>query len=217
MNFPNVPDLPGVPPIPRLPGAVYNTITLGSEAISGVLWGAAQNNAVWGVYDSNSNLVIQPDSILNLANENEWSVCDFPVQDGSFASYNIVIHPFEVSLRMTKGGTTAERAAFLAQIAAIAGTTNLYTIISPEWSYQNCVLRSYSNVRRGPAGAYFLAEVDVHFRQVIQVSEVYTNTVTNTTNATDPTAQPIVNLGSVNPQPISAQQINQSMQAISFE
>ena len=46
MNFPNVPDLPGVPPIPRLPGAVYNTIRLGSEAISGVLWGAAQNNAV---------------------------------------------------------------------------------------------------------------------------------------------------------------------------
>lgn len=212
--FPNVPNAPGVPQVPRLPGAAISTvIQLLSPANQGTLFQSSQSPSVWGVFDQSGNAVLQPESILGFDNSNEWSVSAFPIQGGQIATYNKVLQPFEVSMRMRVTGTVSERNAFLIALAAIAGDTNLYNVITPEWTYSNVNITRYANPRPSADHAYTL-DVDVFFIQVVPVAAQYSTTQTNSTNispyialpnAQDPTAQPNVNQGTVNPQPVPAQ------------
>jgi hypothetical protein len=202
LPFPNVPNLPGVPQIPRQPGVVIPAIIAFTGApLSNILQSATEQVEAWGVFDSNGNQVVAPDSVVDFGNSNSWDVANFPVQAGSFAAYNKVVVPFEAMVRMTKGGSVSDRATFLQQIAAIAGDTNLYTIMTPEQAYPDVNVTRYENQRRGAAGAYFL-DVDVYFIQIIQVAAQYTST---TLNAADPTAQPATNQGTVQAQPVTPQ------------
>ena len=208
LPYPNVPQLPGVPQVPRQPGVTQSTgPSLGTPAAQGALWQSSQTAPTWGIFDSSGNQVVTPDSVYDFSYHKEYDIPNFPVQSGGpttptgFANYNKVELPFELSVRMTKGGTQSDRATFIQQVESIAGTIELYTILTPEKSYQNCNVTRVELTRRGASGAYFLAEMDVYFEQIIQTTATYTNTtLPNTANAADPTAQPTTALGTVNPQ-----------------
>lgn len=199
--FPHIPSLPGVPQLVRSAlGLPPNNIQLAQGALQKQLAAAQQNVFPWGVYSADSgDQVIVPDSILNLDNRNEWKLSDYPQQANAFAAYNKVIVPFEISLRFSKGANLAERAAFLKSIDDIAGDTNLYDIVTPEKTYLNVNITRYEVTRRGAEGAYFLCEVDVFFRQIIEVEAQYSTSAANTSNAQNPTAQNTVNQGTLQP------------------
>jgi hypothetical protein len=201
--FPNVPALPGVPQLVRsllFPPSPLPSI--GSQASSG-LWASSGELPTWGVFDSSGTQVIDPDNIFSLSNRNEWRLLDYPVQDGAFASFNKVIVPFEVSVRMTKGGSQSDRSAFLDQIEAIAGDLNLYDILTPEVTYTDVNITRYELTRRSAEGAFFL-EVDLFFRQILQVAAQYSTSAANTQNAQNPAAVPPDNTGLVQSQPAPA-------------
>jgi hypothetical protein len=198
--FPNVPNLPGVPQLARSSLAPPSASpTLGTPATNNTLWQAAQTAPKWGVFDSSGTQVIVPDSHIDFDNRNEWRVSTYPIQSGGFASYNKVIVPAEYTLRMTKGGTLASRTAFLAQVAAVASSLNLYTILTPEQSYLNCNVTRYEVTRKGVEGAYFLAEVDIFFTTINAITAQYSTANAQTANASVPTAIPQVNQGLVQP------------------
>lgn len=220
LPFPNVPNAPGVPPVPRLPGGASPALVLQlvTAGLNGTLWQASQAPAVWGVfkftevddvndpnYPGSFDQVIFPDTILDFSNSNDWNTSNFPIEDSKLATYNKVPLPFEISLRFRKTGTASDRKAFLGQIAAIAGDTELYSVITPEWTYTDVNVNRFGNVRHGSEAAYALSEVDVFFQNVPTVSAQYSSTQTNTSNAQDATAQPQTNQGSVNPQATDAQ------------
>lgn len=218
LPFPNVPNVPGVPPVPRLPGNVPALVNLVTPGLSGTLWQASQAPAVWGVfkftevddindpnYPGTFDQVIFPDTIIDFSDSNDWNTSNFPIQGGKFSTYNKVKLPPENSLRFRKTGTASDRKAFLGQIEAIAGDTELYTIVTPEWTYTDLNITRFGNVRHGSEAAYALVEVDVFFVNVPAVSAQYSSTQTNVTNAQDPATQPVTNQGAVNPQPTDAQ------------
>jgi hypothetical protein len=217
--FPNVPKLPGVPQLSRSPN-----FPTGSPQILGIGVAAARLftaffvRPVWGVFKEVPTTpevtedadgvqtvtvsppkklvpVVVPDSIREFSYRNEWNVSDYPVQDGSFASYNKVNNPFEIQLRMTKGGSLSDRQDFLAQIDAISGTLDLYQIITPEKTYHNCNVIRYEVGRRGVGGAFFLSEVDIFFREIRIVQAQYTETASDTQFAKDVSARGITNIG----------------------
>ena len=211
LPFPNVPNLPGVPAIPRSPQAAVSTVlTLATSQITGALAQSSQVASLWGIFDSDGNQVVSPDSFVDFDNRNEWEVSSFPQQQGAFSSYNKVQVPFEIAIRMTKGGSVDDRTQFLQDIASIAGDTNLYTIWTPEQTYDNVNITRYENTRRGAGGAFFL-DVDVYFIQIVEVSAQYQSSSASpqnqngTTNAQDPSAQPAVNQGNVQGQTPDAQ------------
>lgn len=203
--FPNVQQLPGVPQLNRAIGQIPGPVLALGTTILRNLWPSNPAQPTWGILDQNNNRVITPDSILNFDNRNEWRLSDYPVQNGGFAPYNKVFIPFEVSVRLCKGGSLADRTEFLKQIAAIAGDTNFYNILTPEKTYLNVNITRYEVTRRGKEGAYFLSEVDVYFRQVNQQSAQYSATAANTTNAQNPAATPSVNQGNVQPTAVTQQ------------
>lgn len=209
--FPNVPPLPGVPQIARsvnFPTTVGPVI--GQAAALASLWSAITRKSVWGIFRNQNAIdqgglfipgqttlvpVVVADSVRDFGYSNEWNVSDFPIQDGGFASYNKVNNPFEIQLRLSKGGSQTERADFLQQIEDIAPSLELYEIITPEKTYSNCNVIRVEVSRRGEKGAYFLSEVDVFFREVRFVTPQYSDTAANTQDAQQPSALPVQNNG----------------------
>lgn len=197
--YPQVPRLPGVPQLVRS-GLNFppNNVSLGPQ-VQSTLGGSIQAGPTWQILDASFNPVIVPDSFLNFDARKEWKLSDYSVQAGSFSSYNKVIVPFETSVRFSKGGNLSARASFLQSIDDISGDTNLYTIVTPEKTYPSVNVTRNEVTRRGAEGAFFLCEVDVYFRQILETAAQYSSTAANTSNAQDPAALPPVNQGTVQP------------------
>lgn len=195
----------------------------GSEIISSLLWTAAQSPPAWGVFDQNNNQVIFPDSVLEFAYRRRYHVSDFPVQAGSFASYNKVIQPFEIQLRLSKSGTSADRAVFLNSLEQLCASIALYTVVTLDGTYGNCNPDRFEVTRKGANGAFWLTEVDLYFIQIIQVAAQYTNTAIGNNefypgislyNSQSAAAQPVANQGNVLPQAPSSAYAGASQSAM---
>lgn len=210
--FPNVPFLLGVPQLVRaLLFQPANTVTLGAQAQHN-LWASAQVVPSWGVFDANGNKVINPDNVFAFSDRAEWRESDYPVQRGTFASFNKVAVPFEDMVRMTKGGSLSDRQQFLKSIDDIAGDTNLYSVRTPEKTYLNMNILRRELLRRSSEGAYFL-EVDIFFRNIIEQTPQYSSTAADTANAQNPSALPVVNQGNVQAVPLTSAQSSTGAQA----
>ena len=210
LPFPNVPNLPGVPQVPRLPGAVVSTgLTIGSGIITALLGAAAQKQNLWGIYVVGEQTpTIQPDSTLEFSYRQQFDVSDFPVVSGAFASYNKVQRPFEIQLRLSKGGTQHDRSLFLSTIDTMLAAITLYDIHTPEKIYSTCNLDRAEVTRTSAKDAFFLTQVDLYFIQIMQTAPQYTNTETfypgiSTYNAQSSAAVPTTNQGTVQPQTTS--------------
>lgn len=200
--FPNVPLVPGVPAVPRsILFPATGAPNLASQAPLDALFQAATARPKWGVFDSSNKQVIAPDSVVDFGKRTEYRVANFPVQKGQFASYNKVTVPFEIPIRMTKGGSTLDRTVFLQQVETVAASLALYTIVTPEQSYTNCNVTRVEITRRGAAGAYFI-DAEIFFVQIQSVTPQYSTTTaaSSTANAQNPSAVPPQNQGIVQAQ-----------------
>lgn len=195
LTFPNVPQLPGVPQLARAALFVNIALPLLNQRAAVPVFHSSQGAPVWGILSATGNVVLQPDSFLAFAKRNEYNVSDYPLQQGAFSSFNKVFRPFEIPLRMSKGGTLTDREQFINQLDDIAGDTNLYNILTPEKTYIGVNITRSEIARRGSSGAYFFAEVDVFFREIRQVQAQYSSTAMSTANAKDPDALPTVSQG----------------------
>lgn len=216
LPFPNVPNLPGVPQLARLPNSPPLIVQL--AAAGAQIFRAFFTRPVWGIFkqvaetpnvteDDNGvqtvtvtpttklTPVVLPDSILEFGYKNEWNTPDYPTQDGGFTNYNKVNNPFEITLRMTKGGSVSDRTDFINQLDSIAGSLDLYQVITPEKTYKNCNIIRVEVSRRGTKGAFWLSEVDVVLKEIRIVQAQYTTTSAATANAKDASAAPTDNQG----------------------
>ena len=141
-------------------------------------------------------------SIIDFDFRKEFRVSDFPIQSGSFASYNKVSRAFEIAVRMTKGGSQDDRTQFLTDIETVVKSLGLYSAVTPEKTYLNANFTRSELSRKSVAGAFFLV-VDLFLIEIRQVSAQYSTTSSNTQNAQQPSAQPAVNQGKVQPQVVT--------------
>jgi hypothetical protein len=198
--YPNVPNVPGVPQVLRQfpsapPAALVAPLGLASiirRAVNPPVWGIfrpeerrqdaelveVEGETIimgQGTLRTAAERVVTPDSILTFNYKKEWQVTTSPTQQGGFADYNRVAVPFEVQLRLSKGGTEAQRREFLESIEDL-NSTELYEIRTPEKTYFRCNLTRFEVARRGERGAFFLTEVDVFFREIRSVTPQYSRT-----------------------------------------
>lgn len=186
----------GVPPLLNQVASVANTATL--LIADAALIYQIFKRPVWGLY-YNGQPIIVPDSIVALELRNDSLISDYPQEQGAFQSYNKVLTPFTIRLRMTKGGTVAERSQFLADVAAILNDLNLYQVVTPEVSYSsvNIVHFEYARTSRNGLG---LLVIELWLRQVrVTATAAFSNT-----KAPDGAAQS--SIGTVQPQAATSAQ-----------
>jgi len=126
----------------------------------------------WGVYTLAGTEVFDVDSVVDLKITNKATVSDFPVEQGSFASYNKVNVPNAVKVRLAVGGQ-ARIAAFQAALANELGAPNLYNVATPTTVYLNVTLESYDYAQSSESGLNLLV-VDLAMKEVREVSPAYT-------------------------------------------
>jgi hypothetical protein len=123
-----------------------------------------------------------------------FNISDYPVEQGSFQSYNKVQRPYQVSVAVTAGGTEENRALLLSQVQAIIDTTNLYTVVMPEGGIVGLNPVGFTFSRRSDRGLGLLT-IEIFFQQVRPAGDP-TFSTTNTA-ATTPNAAPTT--GTVTP------------------
>ncbi len=197
-KFPRIPQLPGVPQLLR--AAVPANIALpvlGTGAALTQLGLALFATPRWGIFDLQGNQLVFPDSVIDFGFRNAYSLPTFPVQDGSFANYNKVSTPVDIVVRMSIGGSEAQRTEFIETLDRLAATTDLYRVLTPEKVYDGYNIERVEVIRRGTQGAFYIEGADVYLKEIRQITPRYENTDNSTVAAKVPEAVPAVNNGRV--------------------
>lgn len=216
--FPNVPHAPGVPPVLRQIGAVQNTVILVASDAVKILRLLAPSQ--WGLVTASGAPLYQGANFLGLEARKDWRIPDYPVEKGSFESYNKVETPFEGKITLAVGDDSlvpglpnlpsvpglgfdgllgsalSRRTAFLIAIEMACRSLELYTLLMPEGSYPNLNLVHYDYRRIAQQGVTLLA-VDIF------VQEVRTTAKATFSNVKSPEAASPVNGGQVQPSTVS--------------
>jgi hypothetical protein len=136
-------------------------------------------NAQWGIFQGGAPVVVA-DSVADMSYRQEWVVSDYPVEQGAFQSFDKVALPFDVRFRYN-AGSAAQRQALLGSIAAIAGTTNLYDVVTPDAVYNNVTITHYDYHRTAQRGLGLLS---------VEVWALWVNEQAALANAAGNTATP---------------------------
>lgn len=183
------------------------TIALaGLGTLSTLLLNSLQSQTQWGIYDSSGNQFGSPSSggnslfasiaqsapVLSTNSfefKRETRVSDFPVEDGGFASYNKVVLPGEPTVRYCFQGAVADRTTFLTQLDAACQSTMFYSVKTPEITYHNYNIMDYNIIRRADSGANLLM-VEIHLREIRQVSVSYSTVQSPINQPQNPASTP---------------------------
>lgn len=188
-SFPVVPFVPGVPPLPVNPfGSPLAALTLLTSDLISFAFGLS--GAQWGIYLTGIPVVVA-DSVVDITYKQDWSISDYPVEQGAFESYDKVQIPFEIRIRFSAGGSEVDRQNLLSSIAAVAGDLNLYTVVTPEQTYPSVNITHYDYKRTAINGVGLLV-VDVWLKQIrVSVASPFTNTqsASSTAQTNDGTVQ----------------------------
>lgn len=150
--FPNVPQVPGVPAVLRdltIP-SVSELANLGLGALTALVFGVPR----WGLYDQDGQPVVQFDTFLGIRFRDGSRISSFPVEQGTFSSFNKVDTPYDAALRFAHSGDMASRAALLDKLKELKSSVALFSVVTPEKSYPfaNVVAYAYErSPRTGPS------------------------------------------------------------------
>lgn len=161
--MPNVPRVPGVPMLRSYSAA---SIILIAGDLLRALTGLATTR--WGIF-RNGVPVLVADNVVSFEFKQEFSLSDYPVEQGGFQSYNKVQIPSEIRVRVSAGGSDANRQAFLASIADVINTTDLYDVVTPETVYIGYNF-SHRDFRREAREGLGLITVDLWLTEIRQTA-----------------------------------------------
>ncbi len=196
--YPNVPNVPGVPVLLRsltvpTPGALLN---FGAAGLAQSLFGSK----IWGVFSADGSAALEPDSFVSIEYDNDNVVSNYPMEAGSFASYDKSANPYLCTIMMTIGADKATRTSFLAKVDKLCAGLDLLTLVTPEASYANANLQGYGYKRTSSSGLS-LIQVTLRFVQIRLTAQ----STSRNSNATDPSGRDAEDLGQLQIEPTDDQ------------
>ena len=162
----NVGAEPGTDGVPNLQDGADVTVTGATEVLTQSSIAGLQLlfGEQWGVFLAGAPVILF-DTFVSIDYRQSWNISDYPVERGAFESYNKVFTPFEARVSFASGGSEYNRAALLASVAAIAGTLQLYDVVTPEAVYLSVNVKHYDYHRTSSNGVG-LIKVDLHLEEV---------------------------------------------------
>ena len=139
---------------------------LAADLISASLFSSA---SAWGIYQAGAP-VVTFDTVLSFEFRQGWTISDYPVENGAFASYDKVALPYDARVKFASGGSLANRQALLESIQQIAGDLNLYDVVTPEAIYQNANIQ-HQDYRRTAQQSAGLLQIEVWLLEIRQTGD----------------------------------------------
>lgn len=182
----------GVPNL--LNGIVKRTgITLLGNIVSD-LWDFLFPGAIWGIFKVGStDRAIELSSVVEVDIAGDSRVSDYPIQTGSFVSYNKVANPNIITLRVTKDGSETSRLELLQWLETNKNETTLFDVLTPEFRYSKMTLVGYRMARSARSGAAMIT-VDTLWQEIREKTALY-----SATRIEDAEDQPTTPTARVNP------------------
>lgn len=175
--------IPGVPNLLKNAPSAIGITLLGN--LAGKLWNYLFPGPTWGVFNVGTNdVAIEVSNVAEFSITSESRVSDYPIQTGSFTSYNKVKMPDIVPIRLTKDGGENDRLQLLYWLNQNVSATSLFDLLSPEWRYPSMTLVGYRIDRTSRSGAAMIV-ADCLFQQIRQNPAVYSSST-----IADPQDQP---------------------------
>jgi hypothetical protein len=215
INFPNIPQYPGVPQLmrPVSTAIAENTpLSIGLGTVENLLISALQQTPKWGIFDqfgnqlginSNSSGILSaiggtllsqltgsiPAQLSTFSVEfsRETRVASFPLEQGSFASYDKAQMPANPVVTLMLQGSVNDRTTLLEALDSACISTDLYNVVTPEIIYTGYSVERYSYARKADRGVTLLV-VEVSLKEIRQVTASYTTAPSPIANPQNPAA-----------------------------
>jgi len=155
-----------------------------ADGVESVTSTAFRGEPEWGIFLS-SRSVVEADNVIGFDYRKDWTISDYPVEEGAFQSYDKVELPFDARVRFSCGGSLETRTAFLKSIQDIAGDLELYDVVTPTKTYQSCNI-THVDYRQTAQNGVGLMVVEVYLQEIRATA---TATFSQTAG-TDPNAAP---------------------------
>lgn len=187
----------GVPNL--LKGAVKATVATLLSNTLGKLYDFFVVPPKWGIYlPGSSTKAIEVASVVAMDIAGSADVSDYPIEQGSFVSYNKVILPDVFQFRIAQDGQEASRTYFLDWLQRAKNGLDVFDVVCPEFVYPNATLIRYTIRRTAESGASMVT-ADCVFQQVREKPAKYSSSQTEKPENEEST--PVVQ---VNPVPSSS-------------
>lgn len=169
--------------MPNIAGLVTST-TNAALGLGGALLINAVFGKTWGIVNEFGIPIVLADSVVGMTYDAGNTISNFPVERGTFSSYNKVNNPSMATVQLNKSsGGTLERGLFLTQLEALLKSTLKFHIITPEYVYMNYQIIGISKSRSASDGATLL-KVNLDLQEVLEAKVEYaTEEVTNPSDA----------------------------------
>lgn len=160
-----MPDVPFVPGVPALSSYGANPIELLLEDAVSVLLQIL--GVQWGIF-LNGIPVLSYDNQVSFGYSQDWDISTYPVEDGSFTTYDKVQEPSEIRVRFSAGADVINRQTMLQSVDAVMSTTALYDVVTPEAIFlnYNFMHRDYDR----EAARVGLIVIDLYLKEVIETA-----------------------------------------------
>jgi hypothetical protein len=186
----DVPNLPGVPNLPSYSPNTFSLLVADAVAIFGFLLGPS-----WGIFLDGAQ-AFDYNSIVDFDYKQDSPISDYPVEEGSFLSYDKVQLPFDVKVRVASGTDESSRQALLAAVSSIVSDLNLYDVVTPEQTYSSCNC-THADFKRTNVNGVGLIVADFWF---IEIRQTATSTFSNTQTPAVAGQQSAGNVAPLSPQ-----------------
>lgn len=127
----------------------------------------------WTILDETGEQAFSFDVFEKSNYKGESKIVQSPVEEGSFASYNMTLTPQEVGCTLIKRGRSDDLSAFINALQAFVESTDLLTVVTPEREYQNMKLTKATFDRSIDNGTDCIV-ADLSFQEVREITSEYT-------------------------------------------
>ena len=144
----------------------------------------------WGIYlPGTSTKAISVSSVLAMDIAGAADVSDYPIEQGSFVSYNKVVLPDVFQFRIAQDGFEANRTSLLDWLQRVKNGLDVFDVVCPEFVYPNATLIRYT-IRRTAGNGASMITADCVFQQVREKPAKYSTS--NTAKPENKQSTPVV-------------------------
>lgn len=148
----------------------------------------------WTIVDTSGASAISFSSFLDIDQKSTADTLTYPIEEGSFASYNKIMKPKELTVTLATQGDESLFDFMLAQLEYYTNSAIVLSVMTPAAFYDNQTLTSY-NYRRSQTDGAGLLIVTLNFIEVKSVhNQVSGSGISSPKN---PTSASTVNRGQV--------------------